>query len=74
MNSAGSPVGDVPFIRSGLLGFVGPVSDIFMLVWVYPTQIFVLCKVSVTEQNKCRLVQECYRASFIFRAVFVRMS
>uniref|UniRef100_A0A8B9VPR5 Disco interacting protein 2 homolog B n=1 Tax=Anas zonorhyncha TaxID=75864 RepID=A0A8B9VPR5_9AVES len=24
VNSAGSPVGDVPFVRSGLLGFVGP--------------------------------------------------
>ena len=33
MNSAGSPVGDVPFIRSGLLGFVGPVSDAFVFVW-----------------------------------------
>lgn len=27
MNSAGSPVGDVPFVRSGLLGFVGPVRN-----------------------------------------------
>lgn len=42
MNSAGSPVGDVPFIRSGLLGFVGPVSDVFMFVLVHLIQIFVL--------------------------------
>lgn len=27
VNSAGSPVGDVPFVRSGLLGFVGPVCN-----------------------------------------------
>uniref|UniRef100_A0A8B9TEM7 Disco interacting protein 2 homolog B n=1 Tax=Anas platyrhynchos TaxID=8839 RepID=A0A8B9TEM7_ANAPL len=27
VNSAGSPVGDVPFVRSGLLGFVGPVRN-----------------------------------------------
>uniref|UniRef100_H0VKV4 Disco interacting B n=1 Tax=Cavia porcellus TaxID=10141 RepID=H0VKV4_CAVPO len=31
MNSAGSPVGDVPFIRSGLLGFVGPGSLVFVV-------------------------------------------
>ena len=48
MNSAGSPVGDVPFIRSGLLGFVGPVSDAFMFVLVHLTQIF--------AQNKFLLV------------------
>lgn len=28
LNSAGSPVGDVPFVRSGLLGFVGPVCNV----------------------------------------------
>ncbi|XP_068416185.1 disco-interacting protein 2 homolog B isoform X2 [Eschrichtius robustus] len=31
LNSAGSPVGDVPFIRSGLLGFVGPGSLVFVV-------------------------------------------
>ncbi|KFO33492.1 Disco-interacting protein 2 like protein B [Fukomys damarensis] len=31
VNSAGSPVGDVPFIRSGLLGFVGPGSLVFVI-------------------------------------------
>ncbi|XP_047642560.1 disco-interacting protein 2 homolog B isoform X4 [Phacochoerus africanus] len=31
VNSAGSPVGDVPFIRSGLLGFVGPGSLVFVV-------------------------------------------
>uniref|UniRef100_A0A670I9R8 Disco interacting B n=1 Tax=Podarcis muralis TaxID=64176 RepID=A0A670I9R8_PODMU len=31
MNSAGSPVGDVPFVRSGLLGFVGPGSLVFVV-------------------------------------------
>ena len=35
MNSAGSPVGDVPFVRSGLLGFVGPVRNtVFELAWL----------------------------------------
>ncbi|CAO2600863.1 Disco-interacting protein 2 homolog B, partial [Lemmus lemmus] len=29
--SSGSPVGDVPFIRSGLLGFVGPGSLVFVV-------------------------------------------
>lgn len=27
VNSSGSPVGEVPFVRSGLLGFVGPVRE-----------------------------------------------
>ncbi|XP_062453133.1 disco-interacting protein 2 homolog B isoform X5 [Rhea pennata] len=31
VNSAGSPVGDVPFVRSGLLGFVGPGSLVFVV-------------------------------------------
>ncbi|ELV10854.1 Disco-interacting protein 2 like protein B [Tupaia chinensis] len=31
VNSVGSPVGDVPFIRSGLLGFVGPGSLVFVV-------------------------------------------
>uniref|UniRef100_A0A8C3Q2Z5 Disco interacting protein 2 homolog B n=1 Tax=Chrysolophus pictus TaxID=9089 RepID=A0A8C3Q2Z5_CHRPC len=31
LNSAGSPVGDVPFVRSGLLGFVGPGSLVFVV-------------------------------------------
>lgn len=31
MTSSGSPVGDVPFIRSGLLGFVGPGSLVFVV-------------------------------------------
>lgn len=26
MNSNGVPIGEIPFVRSGLLGFVGPVS------------------------------------------------
>uniref|UniRef100_A0A8D0HMQ4 Disco interacting B n=1 Tax=Sphenodon punctatus TaxID=8508 RepID=A0A8D0HMQ4_SPHPU len=32
VNAAGSPVGDVPFVRSGLLGFVGPGSLVFVVV------------------------------------------
>ena len=36
MNSTGSPVGDVPFVRSGLLGFVGPVRNlVFELAFLY---------------------------------------
>lgn len=36
VNSAGSPVGDVPFVRSGLLGFVGPVCNtVFELALLY---------------------------------------
>lgn len=36
VNSAGSPVGDVPFVRSGLLGFVGPVRNaVFELTLLY---------------------------------------
>ncbi|XP_058027130.1 disco-interacting protein 2 homolog B isoform X4 [Ahaetulla prasina] len=31
VNSAGSPMGDVPFVRSGLLGFVGPGSLVFVV-------------------------------------------
>uniref|UniRef100_A0A803SP21 Disco interacting B n=1 Tax=Anolis carolinensis TaxID=28377 RepID=A0A803SP21_ANOCA len=31
VNSAGSPVGDVPFVRSGLMGFVGPGSLVFVV-------------------------------------------
>ncbi|XP_060244606.1 disco-interacting protein 2 homolog B isoform X5 [Meriones unguiculatus] len=31
VSSSGSPVGDVPFIRSGLLGFVGPGSLVFVV-------------------------------------------
>ncbi|PKK19264.1 disco-interacting protein 2 homolog B, partial [Columba livia] len=31
VNAAGSPVGDVPFVRSGLLGFVGPGSLVFVV-------------------------------------------
>uniref|UniRef100_A0A672V938 Disco interacting B n=1 Tax=Strigops habroptila TaxID=2489341 RepID=A0A672V938_STRHB len=31
VNSAGSPVGEVPFVRSGLLGFVGPGSLVFVV-------------------------------------------
>uniref|UniRef100_A0A8C8SY14 Disco interacting protein 2 homolog B n=1 Tax=Pelusios castaneus TaxID=367368 RepID=A0A8C8SY14_9SAUR len=31
VNSAGSPVGDTPFVRSGLLGFVGPGSLVFVV-------------------------------------------
>ncbi|XP_038234095.1 disco-interacting protein 2 homolog B [Dermochelys coriacea] len=31
VNSAGSPVGDLPFVRSGLLGFVGPGSLVFVV-------------------------------------------
>uniref|UniRef100_A0A8C4XY78 Disco interacting B n=1 Tax=Gopherus evgoodei TaxID=1825980 RepID=A0A8C4XY78_9SAUR len=31
VNLAGSPVGDVPFVRSGLLGFVGPGSLVFVV-------------------------------------------
>ncbi|XP_068265872.1 disco-interacting protein 2 homolog B isoform X4 [Nyctibius grandis] len=31
VSSAGSPVGDVPFVRSGLLGFVGPGSLVFVV-------------------------------------------
>uniref|UniRef100_A0A8B9VSR4 Disco interacting protein 2 homolog B n=1 Tax=Anas zonorhyncha TaxID=75864 RepID=A0A8B9VSR4_9AVES len=36
VNSAGSPVGDVPFVRSGLLGFVGPVRNtVNYSVWLF---------------------------------------
>uniref|UniRef100_A0A8D2NNU6 Disco interacting B n=1 Tax=Zonotrichia albicollis TaxID=44394 RepID=A0A8D2NNU6_ZONAL len=31
VNSSGSPVGEVPFVRSGLLGFVGPGSLVFVV-------------------------------------------
>ncbi|XP_060620002.1 disco-interacting protein 2 homolog B isoform X2 [Anolis sagrei] len=31
VNSSGSPVGDVPFVRSGLMGFVGPGSLVFVV-------------------------------------------
>ena len=26
VNTSGAPIGEIPFVRSGLLGFVGPVS------------------------------------------------
>ncbi|MBN3321278.1 DIP2B protein, partial [Atractosteus spatula] len=31
VNSSGAPVGDIPFVRSGLLGFVGPGSLVFVV-------------------------------------------
>uniref|UniRef100_A0A8C9VD86 Disco interacting B n=1 Tax=Scleropages formosus TaxID=113540 RepID=A0A8C9VD86_SCLFO len=31
VNSSGAPIGDIPFVRSGLLGFVGPGSLVFVV-------------------------------------------
>lgn len=31
VNANGVPIGEIPFVRSGLLGFVGPVSRIVLL-------------------------------------------
>lgn len=36
MNSSGSPVGEVPFVRSGLLGFVGPVREALEPALLWP--------------------------------------
>lgn len=33
MNANGVPIGEIPFVRSGLLGFVGPVSRPVSLKW-----------------------------------------
>lgn len=27
VNASGAPIGEIPFVRSGLLGFVGPVRE-----------------------------------------------
>lgn len=33
VNANGVPIGEIPFVRSGLLGFVGPVSRTVSLQW-----------------------------------------
>lgn len=33
VNANGVPIGEIPFVRSGLLGFVGPVSRTVSLHW-----------------------------------------
>lgn len=43
VNSSGSPVGEVPFVRSGLLGFVGPVREAL--------QPALLCPFSLSESK-----------------------
>lgn len=35
VNANGVPIGEIPFVRSGLLGFVGPVSEIVSLWRVF---------------------------------------
>lgn len=56
VNANGVPIGEIPFVRSGLLGFVGPVSQIVSLrrVFVLMLYSFILGGVMTYSSAWCR--------------------